>query len=191
MDDAAVVGRPEDAAHALRGLVEQYRPVDERSERSRSRFLQLLDEIPLPLSRDRDPRHVTASAVVVSPLGVLLHLHKRAALWTGPGGHVDDGEVPGDAVVREAFEETGLIVRHPEDGPVLVHIDVHDAGAHVHYDLRYLLFADAVAPVPPEGESQDVEWLAPEEAKARADRSYRAAIAAAEALPAFAQGYGD
>lgn len=35
-------------------------------------------------------------------------------LWEFPGGVVENGETPGQAVVREYLEETGLIVNHPE-----------------------------------------------------------------------------
>ncbi|UTF51920.1 NUDIX domain-containing protein [Desulfomicrobium sp. ZS1] len=35
-------------------------------------------------------------------------------LWEFPGGVVETGETPGQAVVREYLEETGLIVNHPE-----------------------------------------------------------------------------
>ena len=49
---------------------------------------------------------------------------------------------PGAAAVRETLEETGLAASHPEPGPTLVHVDVHDAPkGHVHLDLRYLLHA--------------------------------------------------
>jgi ADP-ribose pyrophosphatase YjhB (NUDIX family) len=182
VEDVVVLGDAQEQEQAawLRSAVEMFQPIEEGGEESKTRFLALLDEIALPVSREADPRHVTASAVVISPLGVLLHLHKRAALWTGPGGHVDEGEWPAESAVRETLEETGLEVRHPDAGPVVVHIDVHEAGAHVHYDLRFLALADAVQPRPPEGESQDVEWLSLEVAKGRADRSYQHAIEAAE-----------
>jgi len=56
--------------------------------------------------------------------GVLVHdgrilTQKRRAddvwgnLWEFPGGVVENGETPGQAVVREYLEETGLIVNHP------------------------------------------------------------------------------
>ena len=42
---------------------------------------------------------------------VLLILRRDVPVWVLPGGGVDPGEVPQDAVVREILEETGLSVK--------------------------------------------------------------------------------
>jgi ADP-ribose pyrophosphatase YjhB (NUDIX family) len=41
---------------------------------------------------------------------VLLVRHAELQVWTVPGGAVEPNEVPADAAVREAWEETGLFV---------------------------------------------------------------------------------
>jgi 8-oxo-dGTP pyrophosphatase MutT (NUDIX family) len=69
------------------------------------------------LDEHADPVHVTASAVIVGPRGVALHRHKALGTWVAPCGHIDPGETPSDAAVREAAEETGLAVRHFDGVP--------------------------------------------------------------------------
>jgi 8-oxo-dGTP pyrophosphatase MutT (NUDIX family) len=86
--------------------------------------------------------------------------------------------------LRESQEETGLEVRHPDDGPRLLHVDVHNAAnGHVHLDLRYLLLAEDVEPAPPLGESPEVRWFSWDEAAALADVSLRGALVAARHQP--------
>lgn len=156
-------------ATELRNAVTRFDAATPREVTSRARFLAELARLPRPFDRDADPVHVTGSAIIVGTRGTVLHWHKRLGGWLQPGGHVDAGETPWHAAVREAHEETGLPVRHPDEGPRLVHLDVHPAGPHVHLDLRYLLLGDDADPSPPAGESQQVRWFSFADAIAVAD----------------------
>ena len=145
-------------------------PVDPRERQSIVTFLDVFDTLAEPFHEDAGPVHVTASALVVSHdrRAVVLHRHKRLGLWLQPGGHIEPGETPWDAAVREATEETGLAVTLVSTG--LAHVDVHPGPrGHTHLDLRYLLTSPMVPPTPPAGESQDVRWFEWAEAVAMAD----------------------
>lgn len=49
-------------------------------------------------------------AFIVNGDAVLLRLHEKYDIWTGPGGHIDPGEDFNEAVLREVWEEVGLKV---------------------------------------------------------------------------------
>jgi 8-oxo-dGTP pyrophosphatase MutT (NUDIX family) len=154
----------------LKAMVGSLTPVDDRGARSQAEFLAALDRLERPCDEHADPTHVTASAIVTGTRGVVLHRHKRMGIWLQPGGHIEPGETPEAAALREVYEETGLRLTHPPDGPRLVHVDVHAAPkGHTHLDLRYLLLAGEADPTPPAHESQDVRWFTWDEAIAAAD----------------------
>ena len=157
-------------ARAVRTAVVAFPERTERERRSKERFLEELGRLDDPFDRDAGPVHVTASSLVYGRRGTVLHLHKRLGLWIQPGGHIERGEVPWDAALRETEEETGLPVRHPANGPSLVHLDAHPAAlGHFHLDLRYLFLSLDVEPCPSPGESEEVRWFSLEEAAAIAD----------------------
>jgi 8-oxo-dGTP pyrophosphatase MutT (NUDIX family) len=93
-------------------------------------------------------RHFTVAVFVVSDRRVLLHRHVLLGMWLPPGGHIEPGELPDEAAVREVQEETGVdIILHGERGlPIdyprqLVRpagIQLEDiAPQHQHIDLIY------------------------------------------------------
>jgi 8-oxo-dGTP pyrophosphatase MutT (NUDIX family) len=145
-------------------------PVDDRERQSISELLTAVPRLAAPFDMDADPTHITGSAFIVGPRGIVLLRHLRLGIWVQPGGHVDAGETPWDAARREAIEETGLPVRFLGTQPELGHVDVHPGGrGHTHLDLRYLFQADDADPAPPAGESQDVGWYAWDAAAERAE----------------------
>lgn len=104
-----------------------------------------------PFARSTFPGHITGSAFVVDVprrRALLIH-HAALGIWVQPGGHVDPGESPMMAALRELLEETGVI------GELLLQrifdIDIHAIPAnprkgepdHHHIDIRYLVAANS------------------------------------------------
>ena len=98
-------------------------------------------------------RHFTATGYVTHRRRVLLHWHPKVKAMLPPGGHVEAGEDPVTAVLREIQEETGISAEViPRELPVDVayprqisppetimveDIDDPVVGPHEHVDLIY------------------------------------------------------
>ncbi len=183
MTTATPVGVIDNALRSrIRDDVEGRTGLDKREVESREKFLAAYDDLDDPLSQEFDAVHVTGSGIVVGPRGVVMLKHKRLGIWLQPGGHIDPGETPWDAALRESAEETGLDVAFagPVDGngvPELIHLDVHAGGrGHTHLDLRYLIDGGSFDPAPPEGESQEIGWFSWDDAIELADPGVEAIL---------------
>lgn len=55
-------------------------------------------------------RDFTVAVFVMQDDHVILHPHARLGIWLPPGGHIEPGELPDEAAVREVLEETGIAV---------------------------------------------------------------------------------
>jgi 8-oxo-dGTP diphosphatase len=119
-----------------------------------------------PVTRQR----LAAYALVVQDGAVLLTRNSvrgpRPGIWTLPGGGVDHGEAPADAVAREVAEETGL---QATVGELLGVHDEHFTGTAPHgreedFHGVHLVFAATVTGGDPEvretdGTTDAVAWV--------------------------------
>lgn len=137
---------------------------DTRFKASCDQVLSSID----PFSRSTKAGHITASGLVISGGRVLLIFHPYIKDWMQPGGHIDDGESPIDAAIREVFEETGVICKSIDGYLDPIDINLHEIqanpkkgeGVHLHIDLLFLL--EAIGGAEPTEEIQKA-WLRIEE----------------------------
>jgi 8-oxo-dGTP pyrophosphatase MutT (NUDIX family) len=130
-------------------------------------FLQLLRTTPEPFSRHQfDPGHITASCYVIDDAGrLLLHHHRRLNRWLQMGGHVEAGEQPVDAALREAAEESGLRdLQLAKEGIADLDVHVIPAGRgepeHRHFDVRYIARTGLPEAIAMDAqESNDLMWV--------------------------------
>lgn len=159
-------------------LLARYQPFNEREAAMVAQLRAFLEGLPsneAAFERDLAGQaplhgHVTGSAWVVNEKAsrvVMVH-HAKLRKWVQPGGHCDGDSDVLNVALREAREETGLIVAAVF--PEIFDTDVHsipeywNTPAHLHFDVRFLLRADdAVAPVVSQ-ESRAVKWVSLEEA---------------------------
>jgi 8-oxo-dGTP diphosphatase len=85
--------------------------------------------------------------------------------WTLPGGGVDQGEHPDDAVIREFAEETGLTVRVDALRTVLADVARLPSGDLEHTDriVYDVSVSGGTLRAEPDGTTDLVEWVSPED----------------------------
>ncbi|MGF1472324.1 MAG: NUDIX hydrolase [Rubrobacteraceae bacterium] len=111
---------------------------------------------------------------VVLGRSVLLHFHGKLGMWLPPGGHIEPGELPDEAAVREVLEETGVEIelrgekREDISDPVQLHrpagVQLEYIGpGHEHIDLIYFARPRGPVEIGAAFEEDKVGWYPPEE----------------------------
>lgn len=113
---------------------------------------------------DTPPKHLVVYFVPVDAANrcLLLGDHRKSGLWLPPGGHVEEGEDPRQAVVREAREELGIEAGCGDDRPFFLTV-TPTTGANSHLDvslwfvLQVARYATRLTPDP--REFNGVRWF--------------------------------
>lgn len=121
----------------------------------------------------------TVETFIVHGNRVLLRMHEKYRIWLGVGGHIEPGEDPSEAAIREAKEETGLDIALVGDKPDIgrnepayrqlvapAYVDRHRASdTNKHVTFRYFARAstDAVDPQHESDRSDTWKWFTREE----------------------------
>ncbi len=120
--------------------------------------------------RSNPAGHLTASAWIINQeqTSALLTRHRKLNIWIQCGGHADGATDLLIVAQKEASEETGLNSLESLSTSIF-DVDIHtiptyqNIDEHLHYDVRFLLFADVNKPLKRSSESHDLAWVELEE----------------------------
>lgn len=121
----------------------------------------------VPEDADRD---FTTGAFIVEDGEILLLNHRKLDVWLQPGGHVEKGETPDEAAIREAREETGFrvellssaieISESSIDLPQPFNVNLHRIKeGHWHCDFQYMAELTGERKEDYEYNDEDIGWF--------------------------------
>jgi 8-oxo-dGTP diphosphatase len=156
----------QDVRSLISDLVTSVRPFDAREAADQADILAWVAS-GQPLFRTAPPatppKHLVVYFVPVDTAGrcLLLGDHRKSGLWLPPGGHVEYGEDPREAVAREADEELGIVAQSADERPFFLTVTpTNDASSHLDVDLWFILHARRGAPlIPDPRELRSVRWF--------------------------------
>jgi len=126
-------------------------------------------------------KEFTATGLVFNENGnILMVKNKRQGKWLPPGGHINENELPCEAVAREVLEETGITVevlssvkkldlsdettKTARELPLPLRIICVEFEGFNLIDSLYLCRAINVDTVPQEAEIDGIGWFSPKDA---------------------------
>ena len=150
----------------LLNKLREYQPYDAHEQEMHTALVRFVETESRCFERSLRTGHLTGSAWIVdySRSRALLTHHFKLDRWLQLGGHADGDASMLRVAMREAREESGIENIRPVSEAIF-DIDVHPIPSrsgeprHLHYDVRFLLEADANAPLVISSESKDLAWV--------------------------------
>jgi len=150
----------------LLNKLRDYQPHDPHERDMYETLVRFVETESRCFDRNLQIGHVTGSAWIIdrARTSALLTHHFKLDRWLQLGGHADGDPDILRVAIREAREESGIEDIRPLFEAIF-DVDVHPIPArgteprHLHFDVRFLLEADAEAPLVVSGESKDLAWV--------------------------------
>ena len=119
---------------------------------------------------------------------IYLGYHIKADDWIPPGGHIEPGETPSDAAVREMKEELGVEIIKSQLEPFALSvkpINRPEKGCMAHYDIWYLVHIPVQDFDYLKSEYHDAGWFSIQEGVVKITKNpdFAAIISTCEAWP--------
>ena len=151
---------------AILNKLREYQPYNQHERDMYETLVRFVETELNCFDRDLQIGHITGSAWIIdqSHTQALLTHHFKLDRWLQLGGHADGDPDVLRVAMREAREESGIDRIKPLTEAIF-DVDVHSIPArdmeprHLHYDVRFLLEADAETPLVISGESKDLAWI--------------------------------
>lgn len=169
MSDPGISDFESGRRHIL-AAIDEYLQANPQEKSIGQRLIQFINDDDNCFQRSNPHGHITASAWIIDPRSdkILLVHHRKLDAWLQCGGHADGDHDPARVALREAQEETGLkSLQFVTE--MIFDIDIHPIPSqgsvqeHFHYDIRYLLAADANEQPTCSNETLAVKWLSAKE----------------------------
>ena len=151
---------------AILNKLREYQPYDQHERDMYETLVRFVETERNCFDRGLRIGHITGSAWIIdhSHSKALLTHHYKLDRWLQLGGHADGDPDILRVALREAREESGIEHIRPL-AETIFDVDVHPIPPHdleprhLHYDVRFLLEADADASLVISNESKDLSWI--------------------------------